>query len=362
LQGSIPEWVRADEKRVRQIFFNLLGNAIKFTQDGSVTLRLRYAREMAQVEVRDTGPGMAQDDLDRIFEPFTRGASAAGGTAGSGLGLTIAKMLTDLMGGELSATTTLGQGSTFQVRLFLPELHLPAGTAEKAQLAGARKPRLAYAGVRRKVLVVDNEEADRELLVSLLEPLGFEVRTAASGHDGLDLLAAGLQPDVVLLDLAMPGIDGWETLRRIRAHAAEGAAQPHVAIVSANAFDRGLDNGLGLPPEDFIVKPVRHSELLDWLERRLALQWLDEVPPVTEPVAVVASAKEIAPPAADCEALLDLARLGYYRGIVNMLDGWLVAHPASLAFTERMQALARQYQFETMAVQLQKALDASPVQ
>jgi hypothetical protein len=123
-----------------------------------------------------------------------------------------------------------------------------------------------------------------------------------------------------------------------------------------------LDNGLGLPPEDFIVKPVRHSELLDWLERRLALQWLDEVPPVTEPVAVVASAKEIAPPAADCEALLDLARLGYYRGIVNMLDGWLVAHPASLAFTERMQALARQYQFETMAVQLQKALDASPVQ
>jgi signal transduction histidine kinase/CheY-like chemotaxis protein len=360
VQGSIPEWVRADEKRVRQIFFNLLGNAIKFTQEGSVTLRLRYAREMAQVEVRDTGPGMAQDDLDRIFEPFTRGASAAGGTAGSGLGLTIAKMLTDLMGGELSASTTLGQGSVFQVRLFLPELHLPAGTAEKAQLASVRKPRLAYAGVRRKVLVVDNEEADRELLVSLLEPLGFEVRTAASGHDGLDLLAAGLQPDVVLLDLAMPGIDGWETLRRMRAHAGDGAAQPHVAIVSANAFDRGLDNGLGVAPEDFIVKPVRHSELLDWLERRLALQWLDEVPTVVEPPAPLANVVALAPPAADCQALLDLVRLGYYRGIVNMLDQWVSAHPTCLGFTERMQALARQYQFETMAVQLQKALDASP--
>jgi signal transduction histidine kinase/CheY-like chemotaxis protein len=361
VQGSIPEWVRADEKRVRQIFFNLLGNAIKFTQEGSVTLRLRYAREMAQVEVCDTGPGMAQEDLDRIFEPFTRGASAAGGAAGSGLGLTIAKMLTDLMGGELSATTTLGQGSVFQVRLFLPELHLPAGTAEKAQLAGARKPRLAYAGVRRKVLVVDNEEADRELLVSLLEPLGFEVRTAASGHDGLDLLAAGLQPDVVLLDLAMPGIDGWETLRRIRALADEGAAQPQVAIVSANAFDRGLDNGLGLPPEDFIVKPVRHSELLDWLERRLALQWLDEAPAAAPPAPVVSSPVVHAPPAPECQALLDLARLGYYRGVVNLLDVWVVAYPASLAFTERMQALARQYQFETMATQLQKALDASPV-
>jgi signal transduction histidine kinase/CheY-like chemotaxis protein len=362
VQGSIPEWVRADEKRVRQIFFNLLGNAIKFTQDGSVTLRLRYAREMALVEVRDTGPGMAQDDLDRIFEPFTRGASAAGGAAGSGLGLTIAKMLTDLMGGELSATTVLGQGSTFQVRLFLPELHLPAGAAEKAQLAGARKPRLAYAGVRRKVLVVDNEEADRELLVSLLEPLGFEVRTAASGHDGLDLLAVGLQPDVVLLDLAMPGIDGWETLRRIRAHAGEGAAQPQVAIVSANAFDRGLDNGLGVAPEDFIVKPVRHSELLDWLERRLALQWLDEAPLVAEPAVVAASGLEQAPPAEDCRALLELARLGYYRGVMNLLDQWSRTHPACQGFTERMQGLARQYQFETMAAQLQKALDASPVQ
>jgi signal transduction histidine kinase/DNA-binding NarL/FixJ family response regulator len=360
VQGSIPEWVRADEKRVRQIFFNLLGNAIKFTQDGSVTLRLRYAREMALVEVRDTGPGMAQDDLDRIFEPFTRGASAAGGAAGSGLGLTIAKMLTDLMGGELSATTALGQGSTFQVRLFLPELHLPAGAAEKVQSAGARRPRLAYAGVRRKVLVVDNEEADRELLVSLLEPLGFEVRTAASGHDGLDLLAAGLQPDVVLLDLAMPGIDGWETLRRIRAQGGEGIAQPQVAIVSANAFDRGLDNGLGLPPEDFIVKPVRHSELLDWLERRLALQWLDEVPAPAVASVGPTPAAEQPPPAAECEALLELARLGYYRGIMNLLDRWLVAHPASQAFTERMQTLARQYQFETMAVQLQKALDASP--
>jgi signal transduction histidine kinase/CheY-like chemotaxis protein len=362
VQGSIPEWVRADEKRVRQIFFNLLGNAIKFTQDGSVTLRLRYAREMALVEVRDTGPGMAQDDLDRIFEPFTRGASAAGGAAGSGLGLTIAKMLTDLMGGELSATTVLGQGSTFQVRLFLPELHLPAGAAEKAQLAGARKPRLAYAGVRRKVLVVDNEEADRDLLVSLLEPLGFEVRTAASGHDGLDLLAAGLQPDVVLLDLAMPGIDGWETLRRIRAHAGEGAAQPQVAIVSANAFDRGLDNGLGVAPEDFFVKPVRHSELLDWLERRLALQWLDEAPLVAEPAVVEASGLEQAPPAEDCRALLELARLGYYRGVMNLLDQWSRVHPACQGFTERMQGLARQYQFESMAAQLQKALDASPVQ
>ncbi len=359
VQGSIPEWVRADEKRVRQIFFNLLGNAIKFTQRGGVTLRLQYAREMAQAEVVDTGPGMEQDDLDRIFEPFTRGIKVAAGSAGSGLGLTIAKMLTDLMGGELSASSTLGGGSVFRVRLFLPELHLPVEEVQKMPLAAQRKPRLGYAGLRRKVLVVDNEEADRELLVSLLEPLGFEVRTAANGHDCLDLMASGLQPDAVLLDLAMPGIDGWETLRRMRANAGLGGPQPQVAIVSANAFDRGLDNGLGLPPEDFIVKPVRHAELLDWLERKLGLCWLDvpAPPPVASPTTPVQAGK--IPPAAQCTLLLGAVQLGYFRGIMNQLEAWGAAYPECDGFTQTLLKLARQYQFETMAEQLQKALDAT---
>jgi CheY-like chemotaxis protein len=196
--------------------------------------------------------------------------------------------------------------------------------------------------------------------VSLLEPLGFEVRTAASGHDCLDLLAAGLHPDVVLLDLAMPGIDGWETLRRIRSNPALGGTQPKVAIVSANAFDRGLDNGLGLPPEDFIVKPVRHSELLDWLERKLALEWVDALSTPEPAVPAANSGALVLPGLADCQALLDLVRLGFYRGIVNKLDAIAAAQPQCLAFTQAMAALARQYQFEAMATPLQKALDASP--
>jgi CheY-like chemotaxis protein len=162
------------------------------------------------------------------------------------------------------------QGSVFRVKLFLPEV-LAAGAAgvqAGAAAPGEARPRRAYAGARRRILVVDNEEADRELLVHLLEPLGFELRTAASGHDCLDLLAAGYRPDVILMDLAMPGIDGWETIRRLRAL---GLAHARVAIVSANAFDKGLDNDVAHPPEDFILKPVRHSELLDWLERQLGL-------------------------------------------------------------------------------------------
>jgi CheY-like chemotaxis protein/anti-sigma regulatory factor (Ser/Thr protein kinase) len=358
VQGSLPAWVKADDKRVRQICFNLLGNAIKFTQAGGVTLRVRYAREMAHIEIHDTGPGMTAAEIDKVYEPFVRGA--APGAGGSGLGLTIAKMLTDLMGGEMQVTSVPGQGSVFSVRLFLPQLHLAPEGAQRLEAERAqRQARSGYAGARRKILVVDNEAADRSLLVQLLEPLGFELRQAASGHDCLDLLAAGLNPDVVLLDLAMPGIDGWETLRRIRAL---DGPQPAVAIVSANAFDRALDHGLGIASEDFIVKPVRHSELLDWLERRLKLRWLDAAPPVAValaplPSVATADAAEALPPREDLLALQVLVQLGYYRGIVNKLADMAQAHPGSSTLAATLSALARQYQFETMLTHLQKALD-----
>ena len=207
--------------------------------------------------------------------------------------------------------------------------------------------------MRRKILVVDNEAADRSLLLQLLEPLGFALRQAASGHDCLDLMAAGLNPDVVLLDLAMPGIDGWETLRRIRAL---DGPQPVVAIVSANAFDRGLDHGLGIAVEDFLVKPVRHTELLDWLGRRLQLQWLDRpADPVPRQVAPAQAQETL--PRQELLALQALVQLGYYRGIVNKLNELTAAHPQCAAFTAAQSTLARQYQFETMLSQLQKALD-----
>ena len=362
--GSLPAWVKADDKRVRQICFNLLGNAIKFTQTGGVTLRVRYAREMAHIEIHDTGPGMTAAEIERVYEPFVRGAAQVAG--GSGLGLTIAKMLTDLMGGEMQVQSVPGQGSVFAVRLFLPQLHLPPeGTGRLDAERVQRLARSGFSGSRRKILVVDNEAADRGLLLQLLEPLGFELRQAASGHDALDLMAAGLNPDVVLLDLAMPGIDGWETLRRIRAL---GAPQPAVAIVSANAFDRGLDQGMGIGVDDFFVKPVRHSELLDWLGRRLQLQWLDrpaetELPrhPLQLTLTLTLTPTPIptlsALPRDELVALQTLVQLGYYRGILNKLNALALSHPQCAAFTATQAALARQYQFETMQSQLQKALD-----
>jgi CheY-like chemotaxis protein/anti-sigma regulatory factor (Ser/Thr protein kinase) len=345
----LPPVVRADEKRLRQILINLLGNAVKFTAQGQVTLRVQHQREMARFEIEDTGPGMTGDELTRVFEPFERGSAASGMSAGStGLGLTIARMLTELMGGEMAVKSTPGVGTTFTIRLFLPEV-----SAALMPDAASRAQRIGYAGKRCRVLVVDNEEADRRLLLDVLRPLGFEVHAASSGEEALAWLGApeATPPDAVFMDLAMPGIDGWETLRRLRA---AGFTMP-AAVVSANAFDRRLDNPVGLPSDDFIVKPVRLAELLDWLGRRLNLQWTvaERAPAAPTPDSV----DERIPPATRLRALQHAVSLGHVRGIGQQLDAIETADPAYAAFVARLRAMARQYRFDAMTDLLTKALD-----
>ena len=351
--SRLPDTVRADEKRLRQILINLLGNAVKFTQAGQVRLRVTHAREMAQFEVHDTGPGMSAQDLERVFEPFARGQNevAPGPSTGTGLGLTIAKMLTDLMGGEMTVRSAPGEGSVFTVRLFLPEVH---GAVLPRPLA--LPSHSGYEGVRRRVLVVDNEEADRELILRWLAPLGFDVMLATSGLDALALLD-GLQPgdpgapDAVFMDLAMPGIDGWETMRRLRA---SGWGALPLAIVSANAFDKGLDNDLGHRPQDFFVKPVRRDDLLGWLGLRLQLAWNDVPPSAAEAVALTAQQHPgvAVTRGREFEPLLELVRLGYYKGIVQWLDEWVQDHPEQAAFAQQLRTLAREFRFDAIEQQL----------
>jgi signal transduction histidine kinase/CheY-like chemotaxis protein len=361
--AGVPACVRADEQRLRQILINIVGNAIKFTREGAVVLRLHHAREMARFEVIDSGPGMTPEELARIFEPFERGSATGGAVSGgAGLGLTISKMLTDLMGGELTVESTPGVGTTFRLRLFLPEVR----GALVAQ-AVARRPRTGYAGPRQCVLVVDNEEVDRGLLVSLLQPLGFTIRQAASGEACLALMAAlqdgtdpGPVPDALFMDLAMPGIDGWETLRRLRA---AGQGRLPTAIVSANAFDKGLDNDVGIQPADFLVKPVRVGELLDWLGRRLALHWIEAPAPAAgaEPAAAAAptTATATVPDAERLRALHEAVSIGHVRGVLRLLDLLDAERPECRDFSDRLRTLARQFQLDAMSGLLRQALDVS---
>ncbi|MHB1187037.1 MAG: hybrid sensor histidine kinase/response regulator [Thiobacillus sp.] len=350
-EGALPVMVRADERRLRQILLNILGNAVKFTVSGSVTLRLRYQREMAFFSIEDTGPGIAPEEGGNIFEPFSRGSAAhVGATGGTGLGLTIARMLTDLMGGELSMESRLGEGSRFDVRLFLPSIH-----AEQLMKEHPLAQRIGYVGVRRCILVVDNEQVDRELLFNILEPLGFQVAQAASGQHCLEDITR-VQPDVILMDLAMPGIDGWETLRRIHAGELTDAA---IAIISANAFEKGAENEVGITSEDFFTKPLRVEDLLDWLGNRLKLEWVRVSRPVSIAPALAPAPVIIAPDPVHLTALSELIDLGYMRGILNKLDEIERLADVHGEFVRVMRSLAGRFQFEAMKAILRKSTDAS---
>jgi CheY-like chemotaxis protein len=201
--------------------------------------------------------------------------------------------------------------------------------------------------------VVDNEEPDRRLLVDRLAPLGFELLQAASGEAALALLAQQ-SVDAIFLDLAMPGIDGWSTLRRLRDQRLSAAP---AAIVSANAFDKGLDNDLGIGPGDFLVKPVRMPELLRWLGEHLSLSWVEATAAASGP-ADTASGPLQPPPVEALRALDELVRLGYLRGIQRQLDQIAQAHPDSAAFVDRLRQLARGFQLDTMQQLVQAALQA----
>jgi signal transduction histidine kinase/CheY-like chemotaxis protein/purine-cytosine permease-like protein len=343
---AMPSVVRADERRLTQILINLLGNAVKFTATGSVAFRASHLRDMAVFEVEDTGPGIAAEELAQMFEPFARGAAACG-AAGTGLGLTISKMLTGLMGGELTVSSRPGAGTLFRVRLFLPELPEAAAATLNATRGG-------YAGPVRRVLIVDNEAVDRALLAGRLQALGFQTLEAGSGQAALALLAepaAHEPPHAILMDLAMPGLDGWATIEAIRA---QGLSQAPIAIVSANAFDKGADNNAGLGAEDFITKPVRLDELLDWLGSRLALQWLPQAPrpalrmPAAALPSAAASAARHELPAHAWGELREMVHLGYPRGVHRALDHLAHSYPACAESVERLRELARRFQFEAL--------------
>jgi signal transduction histidine kinase/ActR/RegA family two-component response regulator len=271
---NMPAYVYADEKRVRQILLNLLSNAIKFTQKGFVSLDVRYSTSLAEFEVSDSGIGIPAAELERIFEPFERG-TGAGGVPGTGLGLTISKLLAQLIGGDLSVTSTQGQGSKFLVRLLLSEA-TPAPTHKAARTI------VGYRGSPRTILVADDDPANSGLLEEILTPLNFRVFVAADGP-GCLALAATCNPDLVILDITMPGMTGWQVAAKLRETHDENLA---IMMVSAEAHELTTPRPGPILHDEYLIKPFDHAELLDRIQTLLDIEWIYENPPAPRPALV----------------------------------------------------------------------------
>ncbi|SMP64515.1 hybrid sensor histidine kinase/response regulator [Noviherbaspirillum suwonense] len=344
--GRAPEFVHADEKRLRQILINLLANAVKFTDNGTVTLRFSYARELAEFEIEDSGVGIAPEDIERIFLPFERGAAASQREeTGTGLGLAICNMLTHIMGGELSVTSVPGQGSTFRLKIYLTEVRRP-GERKKplGEMAG-------YLGSRKRILVVDDQASQRRLLDAMLSPLGFDIVQASSGAACLDELARA-PFDLVLLDIAMPEQDGWSVCRAIRER---GHATLPVIIVSANAFDvssvRHLED---MPCNDFIVKPVVLAELLAKVRLHTGIDWIPRADDAladkpSRPVKLVPSQPRL-------RGLLEAASIGHVKGILARLDEIERIDSAYLPFTAELRHLVKRFRLNELSSRLQEMI------
>jgi len=330
----LPPVVYADEKRLRQVLINLLSNAIKFTQSGSVHFIVHYRNPVAELEVRDTGPGIHADDLERIFAPFERGALGVSQPhTGTGLGLTISKLLAGVMGGDLSVTSALGQGSTFRVKLLLSEVTNP--TRSRA----IRAPILGYHGPRKTILITDDDPAQRNLLQELLAPIGFIVLSAPDGYTCISL-AEHCQPDLFLLDISMAGIDGWTVAETLRTN---GHHYARILMVSASAIE-AHGAPLAQPYHDgYLMKPVDIPRLLEQIGQLLKLEWIHK----GEAQETLDFTGEFqSPPMQHVEELIELGKIGYIRGIESKLDQINNDYPESGLFVSKMRALVEQFDLD----------------
>ncbi|NRF71711.1 response regulator [Aquincola sp. S2] len=267
---GLPSLVLADERRLRQVLLNLLGNAIKFTDHGTVTLRASAepqgpSQVLLRLVFEDTGVGMRPEDLERIFQPFEQVGNADRRNAGTGLGLAITRALVNDMGGQVRVSSELGRGTRFEVELPLPVASLAQAPWHASGVA-------RYEGPPRRVLVVDDADSNRALMCDFLTNAGFEV---AQANDGCRMLVTAkcFRPDLILMDIAMPWVDAVEATRRLRQDA-DLAAVPVIAVsASATADNRAacLQAGVNV----FLIMPVSLETLQAHIGKELGLRWIE---------------------------------------------------------------------------------------
>ena len=351
IADDVPPAVVGDQSKLRQIVLNLVANAVKFTAQGGVTLRLssRFvgttARTTLVIEVEDSGRGIAAGDQERIFHPFVRvGDEAEQG--GTGLGLSIARRFIEAMGGVIGVRSAPGEGATFLVELPMEAAEVPSGVP--AGIGQPRVWRLADGQPECRVLIVEDEAVNALLMRRLLERTGFRVRVAENGEMGVAMFRTW-QPHFILMDWRMPVMDGGEATRRIRG--LDGGRNVKIVALAASVLlaDRRRPSAPGV--DDFVSKPFKFDEIIECMARHLSLRFVSDGPPLEAagPTADLDRSALRALPASVREALstavvsLDAVRIGAAIGRVSDLNPALGAaldqRACRLQYTQMLQAL-----------------------
>jgi signal transduction histidine kinase/CheY-like chemotaxis protein len=349
--SALPQVVRTDEKRLRQVLINLLSNAVKFTDEGRVALRVSYRSQVAEFEIEDTGVGIVPQDLVRIFEPFERGETTrATLKPGMGLGLTITKLLVEIMGGEISVKSVPGRGSSFRIKLML------ARVADAKPPISRQERIVGYSGERKLILVVDDDGDHRELMREALEPVGFWVIAAPDGDSALTITQE-CTPDLFILDISMPGMSGWEVARRLRGL---GHSAP-VLMMSANIGDQ--DDRMDGPPDhdEALSKPVDMHTLLERVGTMLKLEVIRAGSEAHRGGLALPARGTVNPGLHHIEELQRLGEIGFVSGIEAKLAELEAADLGSSPLVSAARDRIRVYDLRGYMSLLGKALEREHV-
>jgi len=272
--SDVPRFIRADQGKLRQSLINILENAVKFTTQGGITLRVESEGNTVTFEVEDTGVGIAPDELDRVFDVFGQSASGQRSKQGSGLGMPISQKFVRMMGGGISVKSEVGKGTTFRfdVQVAIADSEDLAASEPEQRVVGLAMDQPQY-----RLLVAEDNVASRKLLVTLLTKVGFEVREAADGQEAVRVWKEW-QPDLIWMDIRMPVLDGYEATRMIKSttHDQTSPIPTRVIALTASAFEEDKVNALEKGCDDFVRKPFREGEIFRMVQKHLDVRFVYE--------------------------------------------------------------------------------------
>ncbi len=330
---NLPVEVSVDEKRLRQVLINLLGNAIKFTDRGSVTFKVETAGTKTRFQISDTGVGMTPEQVEKIFLPFEQVGDAKKQAEGTGLGLAITHKIITLMQSQVIVQSVLDRGSTFSFEIELPLVkNSTTGlrTFQKATVTG-------YHGKRQKILLIDDRWENRSVLQNLLEPIGFEIIEASNGQEGIEQTLL-TNPDLIITDLVMPVMDGFEFLQALRSH--PQIQNKRVLVSSASVFELDRHKSIDAGGNDFLPKPIEAETLLELIQRHLQLNWIHDKSYTGSQTSAPAP-KSMAIPAIDTlTKLAELIKISELDSMIELAEQMQQTNPELAIFAQELMRLA----------------------